>query len=104
VGDAVVADDHRDEIAQRLRHAEFCIDLVEDGDLLGFRDGGILKYFAQLAAGIPGGKKIAELTIDRRGVELCLEQDIGEGTGVMGYEGRHASFFLPARRHFEWSR
>ena len=79
--------------ASRLR-SSFCeahllVQLVQDGDFLRSRSGGILKERAQLGAAFPRSQNIGKLAIENRGVELAIGHHIGKSLGVAVDKGRH---------------
>ena len=70
VADAIVGDEHGEQVAQLLLQAQLGVQLVENRDLLRSRNGGIHEERAQLGAAIPCGEKIGELAVDGGRVEL----------------------------------
>src|SRR6266567_6847164 len=89
MGDAIVVDEHGDQVAQLAHHAEFRVQLVEDFHLLQRGNCRVDKDFAQFPAAIPGAQKVGELLVDGRDIELCGRDHVSEGAGVMGDECCH---------------
>ena len=89
VGNAIVGDEHGEQVAEFLLEAQLGVQLVENRNLLRGRYGGIDEKRAQFRAAGPGGEKICELPVDRVGRELGAGDHIGKGAGVSGNEGGH---------------
>src|SRR6185503_6764977 len=82
LADAIVVNQHRQQVAQLALQPHLRVQLVQNRDLLHSRDRRVDKQFAQFPAAVPGRQKIGELTVQCCRIQLCRSYDISECASV----------------------